>query len=218
MKRTLNTTINRSKSEKNDEHYTQLADIENEVRHYRDQFRGMTVLCNCDDPRCSNFFFYDGPAGKVADFHVERFSVLTNGVKTTFGWIDFPPGCGAYKRNTTGDDSFPTTYVADTNATFLSRIPFECSSVGGDVVHARGLLAEDEYMVLRMRVMTNEVGVVTNCNYSKILGPMTVTGSRASFNKVKFEALIFNPTPNDPNLEYDLRNNLSTRGHGSWCP
>ena len=58
MKRTLNTTINRSKNEKNDEHYTQLADIENEVRHYRDQFKGMTVLCNCDDPRCSNFFKY----------------------------------------------------------------------------------------------------------------------------------------------------------------
>ena len=58
MKRTLNATINRSKSEKNDEHYTQLADIENEVRHYRDQFRGKTVLCNCDDPRCSNFFKY----------------------------------------------------------------------------------------------------------------------------------------------------------------
>ena len=58
MKRTLNTTINRSKSEKNDEHYTQLADIENEVRHYRDQLRGMTVLCNCDDPRSSNFFKY----------------------------------------------------------------------------------------------------------------------------------------------------------------
>ncbi len=33
MKRTLNATIDRSKSEKNDEHYTQLADIENEVRH-----------------------------------------------------------------------------------------------------------------------------------------------------------------------------------------
>ena len=47
MKRTLNTIIKRSKSEKNDEHYTQLADIENEVRHYRDQFRGITVLCNC---------------------------------------------------------------------------------------------------------------------------------------------------------------------------
>ena len=33
MKRTLNTTINRSKNEKNDDHYTQLADIENEVRN-----------------------------------------------------------------------------------------------------------------------------------------------------------------------------------------
>ena len=32
MKRTLNTTINRSKSEKNDEHYTQLADIENDEK------------------------------------------------------------------------------------------------------------------------------------------------------------------------------------------
>ena len=47
MKRTHNTTVNRSKSEKNDEYYTQLADIENEVRHYRDQFRGKTVAENC---------------------------------------------------------------------------------------------------------------------------------------------------------------------------
>lgn len=162
--------------------------------------------------------FYDGPAGKVADFHIERFSVLTNGVKTTFGWIDFPPGCGAYKRNTTGDDSFPTTYEADTNATFLSRITFECSSIGGDVVHFQDLLAEDEYMVLRTRVMTNETGVVTNCNYSKILGPMYISHPLDSSDRVNFRSLIFNPTPNDPNLEYDLRNNLSTRGHGSWCP
>ena len=58
MKRTLNTTINRSKNEKNDEHYTQLSDIEDEVRHYRPQFAGKNVLCNCDDPRSSNFFKY----------------------------------------------------------------------------------------------------------------------------------------------------------------
>ena len=58
MKQTLNTTINRSKNEKDDEHYTQLSDIENEVRHYRAQFAGKTVLCNCDNPRCSNFFKY----------------------------------------------------------------------------------------------------------------------------------------------------------------
>ena len=53
MKRTLNTTINLSKNEKNDEHYTQLADIENEVRHYRDQFRRKTVAEN-GQMRCAD--------------------------------------------------------------------------------------------------------------------------------------------------------------------
>lgn len=43
---------------KKDEFYTQLCDIENELQHYREHFRGKTVLCNCDDPRISNFFHY----------------------------------------------------------------------------------------------------------------------------------------------------------------
>lgn len=43
---------------KKDEFYTQLVDIENELRHYRDNFRGKTILCNCDDPYESNFFKY----------------------------------------------------------------------------------------------------------------------------------------------------------------
>ena len=43
---------------KKDEFYTQLNDIENELRHYRQHFRGKTVLCNCDDPYESNFFRY----------------------------------------------------------------------------------------------------------------------------------------------------------------
>jgi hypothetical protein len=41
-----------------DEWYTQLVDIEAELRHYRDQFRGKVVFCNCDDPYESNFFQY----------------------------------------------------------------------------------------------------------------------------------------------------------------
>lgn len=57
-KKSLNATINRSRNEKNDEHYTQLSDIENELKHYREHFKGKVVLCNCDDPRCSNFFKY----------------------------------------------------------------------------------------------------------------------------------------------------------------
>ena len=47
-----------AKKAKKDEFYTQLADIENELRHYREHFRGKTVLCNCDDPYESNFFKY----------------------------------------------------------------------------------------------------------------------------------------------------------------
>lgn len=53
-----NKNLNAAKSAKKDEFYTQLVDIENELRHYRNHFRGKTVLCNCDDPRVSNFFHY----------------------------------------------------------------------------------------------------------------------------------------------------------------
>lgn len=51
-------TVDRAKEAKKDEFYTQLEDINNELRHYREHFRGKTVLCNCDDPRVSNFFTY----------------------------------------------------------------------------------------------------------------------------------------------------------------
>ena len=53
-----NKSLNAAKAGKNDEFYTQLSDIENELRHYKEHFRGKTVLCNCDDPRISNFFKY----------------------------------------------------------------------------------------------------------------------------------------------------------------
>ena len=47
-----------AKSNKKDEFYTQLTDIEKEMRYYRKHFKGKTVLCNCDDPFESNFFKY----------------------------------------------------------------------------------------------------------------------------------------------------------------
>lgn len=53
-----NTRLNQAAKNKKDEFYTQLIDIENELRHYKEHFRGKTVLCNCDDPRVSNFFHY----------------------------------------------------------------------------------------------------------------------------------------------------------------
>ena len=53
-----NKNLNKAKEAKKDEFYTQLEDINNELRYYREHFRGKTVLCNCDDPRVSNFFTY----------------------------------------------------------------------------------------------------------------------------------------------------------------
>lgn len=53
-----NTKLRQAKAGKNDEFYTQLSDIENELRHYKAHFQGKTVLCNCDDPRVSNFTRY----------------------------------------------------------------------------------------------------------------------------------------------------------------
>ena len=53
-----NNSLTKAKKGKEDEFYTQLEDIEAELKHYREHFAGKTVLCNCDDPRMSNFFFY----------------------------------------------------------------------------------------------------------------------------------------------------------------
>lgn len=53
-----NDALHKAKDGKNDEFYTQLSDIENELKHYKEHFRGKVVLCNCDDPYESNFVKY----------------------------------------------------------------------------------------------------------------------------------------------------------------
>ena len=47
-----------AKRKKNDEFYTQLVDVERELRHYRHHFKGKVVYCNCDDPSISAFTEY----------------------------------------------------------------------------------------------------------------------------------------------------------------
>ena len=53
-----NKALSAANKAKKDEFYTQLSDIENELRHYKEHFRGKIVFCNCDDPYESNFFKY----------------------------------------------------------------------------------------------------------------------------------------------------------------
>ena len=53
-----NKHLHKANKSKMDEFYTQLSDVEKEVRHYKDHFKDKVVLCNCDDPRVSSFFHY----------------------------------------------------------------------------------------------------------------------------------------------------------------
>jgi|SRR5581483_2084631 len=56
--KSLNSNLRKANKAKNDEFYTQLTDIEKEIKHYKEQFRDKVVYCNCDDPFESNFFKY----------------------------------------------------------------------------------------------------------------------------------------------------------------
>ena len=53
-----NSTLKKANKDKVDEFYTQLSDIEKELKNYKKEFRGKIILCNCDDPYESNFFKY----------------------------------------------------------------------------------------------------------------------------------------------------------------
>jgi hypothetical protein len=53
-----NKNLRAARVNKGDEFYTQLPDIERELKHYKKHFKGKVVYLNCDDPRVSNFFHY----------------------------------------------------------------------------------------------------------------------------------------------------------------
>jgi len=55
---TIHSNLTAAKDAKNDEFYTDLKDIQSELSHYSDKFKGKVVFCNCDDPFESNFVKY----------------------------------------------------------------------------------------------------------------------------------------------------------------
>ena len=57
-RKATNKLLQKAKKSKSDEFYTQLCDIESELKFYKAHFRDKVVFCNCDDPRISNFFKY----------------------------------------------------------------------------------------------------------------------------------------------------------------
>lgn len=72
-----NTNLRKAQKAKSDEFYTQLSDIENEMKYYKDFFKGKVVYCNCDDARESNFFKFFSK--KFHDYGLKK--LITTGYK-----------------------------------------------------------------------------------------------------------------------------------------
>ena len=53
-----NADLRKANKAKQDEFYTQLTDIEKEMKYYKNHFKDKVIFCNCDDPYESNFFKY----------------------------------------------------------------------------------------------------------------------------------------------------------------
>ena len=91
-----NKNLNAAAKAKKDKFYTQLEDIENELRHYREFFAGKVVLCNCDDPFESNFFKYF--AAKFNDLELKKL-ICTSYADSPIAGLElnlFPDGKTAY--------------------------------------------------------------------------------------------------------------------------
>lgn len=81
-----NASLLRAKEAKNDEFYTLLKDIEDELQHYTDHFKDKVVYCNCDDPEKSNFVVYF-----MENFHrlgLKRFIATHYVQRTLFDYMD----------------------------------------------------------------------------------------------------------------------------------
>jgi len=124
-------------------------------------------------------------------------------VGDVIGRIEFDEKCGAYVKKCTGNENFPSTYEADTNKTYVSDIPIRIVAQKGNVwLHEGKVVESDEYMVIRSRVKCDEHGKIVSANYSKLIGPVRFGSS------VDISQSVFNPRPNDTNLESDPNRNL----------
>ncbi len=86
-----NGSLHAARAAKNDEFYTQLTDVEKELRHYRAHLKGKVVFCNCDDPQWSAFW-------KFFTLNFERL-----GLKKVIA-THYSPGRSSYKLEYFGQD------------------------------------------------------------------------------------------------------------------
>jgi hypothetical protein len=94
-----NGNMNKAKNAKSDEFYTRYEDIDAEVKHYYDQLKGKSILCNCDDPEWSNFWKY----------FVDKFDEI--GIKEVVSTHYEPTGKPSYALRYDGENTFRTEFA-----------------------------------------------------------------------------------------------------------
>ena len=153
--------------------------------------------------------------GKVADFSIEYTEEsMAGGLFSCTGAVVFAGLDGAYVMKKSKSKAFWSVHEADTNAVYAQRFLFYYfpAEDGSRREYRHDTINEDEYLVLRTRVETEASGNIKSANYSKIYGPFLVGRG------LRFRESCFNPTPNDPNIEFDVRRNLFKKPHGSLVP
>ncbi|MFA5109398.1 MAG: adenine-specific methyltransferase EcoRI family protein [Patescibacteria group bacterium] len=120
MAKSSNTNLHKANKAKKDEFYTQLIDVEKELKHYKEQFRNKVVYCNCDDPFESNFFKY----------FASNFNAL--GLKKLIATSYKPSPIANTQLGLFGDDKTLTKSKGRLKATANKLIINEVSDLDGD--------------------------------------------------------------------------------------
>ena len=139
--------------------------------------------------------------GKTADFYVQREALPTNSELTiNCGLLFRGEGNGAYiQKKVKTTSNFKTDYEADTNGTYQAYLPMRHYPAPSNPKCTHSAIArDDEYIVMRTRVEKDADGNIVKANYSAMRGTVQIYDFFACLGYV------FNPTPNDPNLEMDI--------------
>lgn len=144
--------------------------------------------------------------GQEADFYVVRdYTKPTEEGRFRVGTLEFERGGGFYLAENNGNENFQTAYHADTNAVFVSSVPLQYEHYKDGAKEFDvflPLVDKKHHIVLRTRVKYDENGNMVSAHYSRILGEFS------AMPFVSVSESIFNPVPNDTNLEFDRGRNL----------
>lgn len=142
--------------------------------------------------------------GEYADFVFEYRLRKEGGIMSVDGAMVFSEHDGFYEDVMTESKTFHSTYSASLNANYANRRAFFESYQ--DDHEKKPILEAKRYLVMRTRTRVDTEGKVIRANYSQIYGPI-----RIKSNELFIPAIFFNPTPNDLNLEFDFKRNLSSK-------